>query len=158
MTHTSHEIREAQPSGVDHYELASQLLAQHEILYSKISENCKLPRQLIPSALTEVVRFLHLCGFSQEILTPSILVDNIWHEFILCTKAYENFCDLNFGRLIHHYPGGSRQDNLQRFEKTLELYHFHFGTPDLRFWEIRASPISPNSSCGSCRTLSGWRN
>ena len=33
-----------------------------------------------------------------------IIIDEIWHEFILVTEHYTDFCNENFGRYIHHPP------------------------------------------------------
>ena len=35
---------------------------------------------------------------------PSRAVDIAWHEFILITRAYTDFCKRAFGRYLHHYP------------------------------------------------------
>lgn len=35
---------------------------------------------------------------------PSQAVDDAWHEFILFTRAYEQFCGRAFGRFLHHTP------------------------------------------------------
>ena len=35
---------------------------------------------------------------------PSQAVDDLWHEFILYTRAYEAFCDKAFGGFLHHTP------------------------------------------------------
>ena len=35
---------------------------------------------------------------------PSQAVDVLWHEFILYTKAYDDFCRKAFGRFLHHTP------------------------------------------------------
>jgi len=35
---------------------------------------------------------------------PSRLVDEAWHEFILDTIAYADFCDRAFGFFLHHTP------------------------------------------------------
>jgi hypothetical protein len=46
---------------------------------------------------------------------PSQVVDDLWHEFILYTKHYEQFSQQAFGRFLHHTPavvlGADRQDN-----------------------------------------------
>ncbi len=33
---------------------------------------------------------------------PSQAVDTVWHEFILFTKKYDQFCHDTFGRFLHH--------------------------------------------------------
>jgi hypothetical protein len=35
---------------------------------------------------------------------PSQAVDELWHEFILHTRHYQQFCDRAFGRFLHHSP------------------------------------------------------
>jgi len=39
---------------------------------------------------------------STIVAMPSQVVDIAWHEFILHTKDYHNFCDHVFGRYFHH--------------------------------------------------------
>ena len=35
---------------------------------------------------------------------PSKVVDSFWHEFILHTRAYAEWCELTLGRFLHHTP------------------------------------------------------
>jgi hypothetical protein len=35
---------------------------------------------------------------------PSVVVDDMWHEFVLHTRDYAEFCDAAFGRFLHHTP------------------------------------------------------
>ncbi|WP_444928805.1 glycine-rich domain-containing protein [Microbulbifer sp. SSSA002] len=35
---------------------------------------------------------------------PSQVVDAAWHEFILSTRLYDDFCQKSFGRFLHHTP------------------------------------------------------
>ena len=47
---------------------------------------------------------------------PSQVADALWHEFILSTRLYEEFCRRAFGKMLHHTPahavGGLRQARL----------------------------------------------
>ena len=38
------------------------------------------------------------------VLSPSRQVDDGWHQFIIHTKAYADFCEAIAGRFIHHTP------------------------------------------------------
>ena len=40
----------------------------------------------------------------QFVAMPSRVVDAMWHEFILHTKAYHDWCQLALGRFLHHTP------------------------------------------------------
>ncbi|HXI09038.1 MAG: glycine-rich domain-containing protein [Bradyrhizobium sp.] len=35
---------------------------------------------------------------------PSQIADDLWHEFILYTREYQNFCQRAFGGFLHHTP------------------------------------------------------
>ena len=51
---------------------------------------------------------------------PSRAVDTMWHEFILHTRGYRDWCDLTLGRFLHHTPAealgpkASSNDGLRR--------------------------------------------
>ena len=40
----------------------------------------------------------------RPVAMPSQVVDVAWHEFILFTKNYEEFCKKGIGRFLHHTP------------------------------------------------------
>ncbi len=39
-----------------------------------------------------------------RLVMPSVLVDDLWREFVLHTREYAEFCDAAFGRLPHRTP------------------------------------------------------
>jgi hypothetical protein len=41
---------------------------------------------------------------NENLAMPSQAVDAAWHEFILHTKLYSQFCEPAFGRFLHHSP------------------------------------------------------
>ncbi len=51
---------------------------------------------------------------------PSRIVDSAWHEFILHTQGYQRWCQVAFGRMLHHAPAEvlgkdpKRNDGLRR--------------------------------------------
>lgn len=57
----------------------------------------------------------HLKSGRRYVSMPSQVVDDLWHEFILYTRHYEQFCSKAFGRFLHHTPavvlGKAGQDN-----------------------------------------------
>ncbi len=144
-------IEKFHPERIKHSRLAEDILSANDVLYKKITENCRLPISAVPSAMAEVVRYLNLIAYSNETLTPSKLVDDVWHEFILCTKAYYDFCDRHFERMIHHFPGGSEEKNHRQFHRTLELYRQYFGEPKPMFWG-RGRQIAEEADCGACES------
>lgn len=53
----------------------------------------------------QMLAFLAACDYADRPLSPSPLVDDFWHAFLLHTKAYAEFCEHRFGRFLHHQPG-----------------------------------------------------
>lgn len=46
----------------------------------------------------------HLMSGRKYVSMPSKVADELWHEFILYTRNYEEFCRRAFGRFMHHTP------------------------------------------------------
>ncbi|MFU8787862.1 MAG: glycine-rich domain-containing protein [Methylobacter sp.] len=45
----------------------------------------------------------HQAG-NRMVSMPSQVIDDAWHEFILSTRIYQQFCNKAFGRFLHHTP------------------------------------------------------
>lgn len=59
--------------------------------------------QLVAQGLRQFF-LAYLKSGRQYVSMPSQVVDDLWHEFILYTKNYEQFCHRAFGRFLHHTP------------------------------------------------------
>ena len=130
------------------FQLTQKILNDNPVLVDKISAAAKIEAAEVPELLQEVVRFLYLIAQSEKRLTPSLPVDLGWHEFILCTRYYMDFCTEFFGRYIHHHPGGDEAENQQQYSLTLKLYAQEFGNPPQKYWDYISIDIEV--SCGSC--------
>ena len=51
-------------------------------------------------------QYFRLCLRAQRrmVSMPSQVVDDLWHQLILHTRVYEQFCQQAFGRFLHHTP------------------------------------------------------
>ena len=77
-------------------------------------------QQLVARALRQFFLVYLKSGF-KHISMPSLVVDDLWHEFILYTKNYEQFCQKAFGRYMHHTPAevlGAGQRSNQSLRRT----------------------------------------
>jgi hypothetical protein len=59
-------------------------------------------------ALRDYFQMCRLSG-SRMVSMPSQVVDDAWHEFILFTREYDNFCRNGLGRFLHHTPAEAMQ-------------------------------------------------
>ncbi len=70
----------------------------------------------------------------------SLRVDEVWHQFILFTTAYMDFCELFFGGYVHHSPSNAPESKTMRsaevasFEVFAGRYHELFGQPLSDAW------------------------
>jgi hypothetical protein len=71
-------------------------------------------QQLVARALRQFF-LAYLKGGRRRVGMPSQVVDDLWHEFILYTRDYAEFCANAFGTFLHHTPavrlGTQRADN-----------------------------------------------
>jgi hypothetical protein len=102
----------------------------------------------------ELQKFLCLCATSSQRFVPSAAVDEMWHEFILHTRDYAEFCTRNFRRFIHHVPdrdGGGKL--LQPYLATIAALQSEFGSVDEQIWPHSQTYLS--NVCNSCAGLCG---
>jgi hypothetical protein len=46
----------------------------------------------------------YLLSGGKHVAMPSQVADDLWHEFILYTREYTQFCEAAFGEYLHHSP------------------------------------------------------
>ena len=67
-------------------------------------------------------------------------IDEMWHEFILFTRDYSDFCQHYFGEYLHHLPNifdnmpVSREDETAEINKLLPYIYDHLGETTMRIW------------------------
>ena len=105
----------------------------------KVSKNEALER------FEETKKFLFLCAKNRnESYAPSVEIDQMWHQFILHTRSYLEFCDLA-GGYLHHNP--SERPEVESYKRTLKDMNFFYGNVNPVYWtESRASA----GHCGHC--------
>lgn len=71
-----------------------------------------LPPEKLETILRGLREYFHVChaaGRRRMVSMPSQAVDAAWHEFILFTREYEQFCAQALGRFLHHTPAEAMQ-------------------------------------------------
>ncbi|HMT27285.1 MAG TPA: hypothetical protein PKD96_03200 [Candidatus Absconditabacterales bacterium] len=113
----------------------------------------------------ECKKFLYLCSITDRSLSPSKVLDEIWHTFILFTKDYANFCSQYLGSFVHHFPDveqtpKSKQTNRDAFLYARTLAETTFGSVYEPVWRITSNKVltgdcSDSPNCGGCSDLGG---
>lgn len=75
-----------------------------------------MPREEADQVFEDMLRFLWLSAVvdQKRLENPEVpdisiaegmyIIDEIWHEFVLLTKMYTDFCQIYLGRFVHHPP------------------------------------------------------
>jgi hypothetical protein len=86
----------------------------------------------------------HLNKISPAFDMPSKVVDSLWHQFILASRDYHNFCETAFGQYFHHKQHDEPQ-HTDLIEKTLSsgLINTFRATKSLdkATWVVGALPL-----------------
>lgn len=82
-------------------------------------------------AIYEYRRFLYLCTVNNSVVTPSKVIDIVWHLHLTYTRSYwDDLCRDTLGKKIHHSPSdGSETDAAKynaAYKQTLRNYTHHF--------------------------------
>ena len=97
-------------------------LIRHD-LFSEIGDFLdSIPTSMKRAATEEYKKFLHLKFVMEDteipaILSPSTLVDNIWHAHMLRPSAYNNFCQSIFGKIVDHDMAGSKSSDDEKLKR-----------------------------------------
>ncbi len=97
----------------------------------------------------ETKKFLYLCAKNKSVnYAPSLEIDKMWHELILDSKYYFEFCE-KAGGYIHHIP--SEKPEIESYKRTLKDMKSLYGQLNKTFWSQRnASAGHCGHSCSSC--------
>lgn len=96
----------------------------------------------------EMVRYLELCSASATALAPSRKVDRAWHEFLLFTREYREFCEARFGRFVDHDPYEAPDPDA--YKRAYVAYTARFGTPPRRVWPDPFRRGGSGGAAGGC--------
>lgn len=127
---------------IDDYDAVIEVLGGDTIDWSSLTkrmktEDPKLSTAFINRILSEYLRFLELkivlSDFDASIISPSALVDKMWHAHILDTRHYKDMCERalqgHMQTFIHHNPDGGDDiaGRRNRIAATRATYKARYG-------------------------------
>ena len=133
--------------------LLEALLAHEEPdIVSRFTDLLAVDEEEARDIFQETKKFLYLSLHYPVFVPDDLLVlDEMWHNFILFTPTYQAFCQTYFQRYLHHlpatrqekaeqarlraeHPAQSQQQYLSRLEALLEATYDHLGEETVRKW------------------------
>jgi hypothetical protein len=99
----------------------------------------------------EVKRYIVLTRFDRTKIWAmhSLRIDEIWHQFILFTKEYGEFCQRFFGNYVHHAPSNAPKSEEEKAIEIATLSMFRerygqlYGSPPPDLWND-AESVTPS--------------
>ncbi len=106
---------------------------KHPRAVMRLMENHNMSKAAAEALFEDTKLFLFICGTNADgSYGPSVEIDKGWHEFLMFTRDYRNFCNQLFGRIIDHLPNmpGEPVDK-SRPRRTLQVAAQLFGVESL---------------------------
>ena len=105
-----------------------------EMLVPRIAKEHNYSEEDAANLLKEAKRMLYLSIRTKERISPSLKVEDAWHEMLMFTRDYQEFAEF-IGGFIHHDPTPGPPDGGNLFRATKKNYKDTFGEePDPRYW------------------------
>jgi len=144
----------------DYFSYPSELNEyKHNGVIGKFKDEWDIDTQQAQEIFEEMKKFLYISAYAQskciefEIDEPILIIDKMWHHFIMFTSDYEKFCHKFFGRMLHHIPFCTdhlaqkikdlsargvtlNEYKSQRLQRQLETISTTFGNDTLIKWYI----------------------
>ncbi|GAA3945311.1 hypothetical protein [Hymenobacter algoricola] len=132
--------------------LASLLAYEEPDIVSRFTDLLAVDEDEARDIFQETKKFLYLSQHHPAFIPDDLLIlDEMWHNFILFTPLYHTFCQTHFRQYLHHLPATrqekaqqarlrteqpeqSRQHYLTRLEALLEATYDHLGEETVRKW------------------------
>lgn len=110
-------------------------------------------------AEVEYKRYLHLTRkFPEASLVPHSIMDDVWHQHILDTRAYHKDSALLFGEYLHHYPyfglrsEKDKENLISAFDETQAIYESEFGDKMIKNEATHCKRACPSYCKRACKS------
>jgi hypothetical protein len=92
-------------------------------------------------AINEYKKFMLLASTAGAMVSPSEIVDVVWHQHLIFTESYKEFCAI-LGQKIEHIPSTHHKADSAKFQQakvhTEKLYKESFGEQPECIWKAQS--------------------
>lgn len=93
-------------AAIDAYEFPSSVRSRFSIQHESLSAE---DVRLVEAGTRQWFRLVARQP-KAKLAMPSVIVDEMWHEHVLHTREYADFCQIAFVRFLHHTPESAMSD------------------------------------------------
>lgn len=94
-------------------------------------------KEFTDQAILEYKKFMYLATTSEFMVSPSEIIDNVWHQHLIFTQSYQDFCNI-LGKQIQHIPSTHNREEFEKFkqakDRTIKFYKRDFGKQPKNIW------------------------
>jgi hypothetical protein len=136
-----------------HADLEQVMAFQFEPLVYRMVDKYKWEEREARECFEDLKRFLFMAVMADKPVAPTEKLDEMWHNFILYTMDYDEFCKTRLGLFVHHRP--RRRDDPKSTrnmrQETLDFAHALFGFLPVNFKYTHAEMFKASNDCvNSC--------
>lgn len=129
--------------------LAKTMAYKNESVIERyMADNPSSTRDDADAAWQGLLQFLVVCSLNKGSLTPSKIIDEMWHAFLLHMRDYEKFCLFSLRQMIYHDPAHD-DSAFQYYAVARNCVIALFGEADVRAWPIHHKRYTRCVSCSS---------
>ena len=127
--------------GSKHHQLTVKQTTTNKMDFAlnQIATHCGWSAEYANQVLTEFHRFMIIRAEYGDTCSPCDEVDLLWHQVLLDTRLYQEYCiGLGSGQIVHHDPKAALDQSARqtRLGCTLFVYQEKFGTnPPAEVWQ-----------------------
>ena len=92
---------------------------QHPELITRLVTKLEMSHERATAAFEAMKLYLYSAALSSEPMSPSLDADEAWHNFMLFSRDYAEFCFNHFGFFIHHQPFSAAKVKEMKAAKAL---------------------------------------
>lgn len=95
---------------------------------------------------SDLLRYLWLTTRADYLIAPVLIVDEMWHAFLMFTKPYLTWSQRTFGRVLHHVPTTEtdkraaarlgKAELAKNIERDVATVYTHLGEPTALRWYV----------------------
>jgi hypothetical protein len=96
-------------------QLQCMLTYRNEDIISRFTDQFAIDDTSAELIFADTLRFMYLCQLPGIFIPDHLLIiDEMWHNFILFTREYQKYCQTHFRRYFHHLPASKAEKEKQR--------------------------------------------
>jgi hypothetical protein len=79
-------------------------------------------KQFTEAAILEYRKFMYLAATSDLMVSPSEIVDTVWHQHLIFTQSYAEFCGI-LEKQVQHIPSTHNRSEFEKFQAGQRKNH-----------------------------------